>query len=423
MVAKGRGSADAVSAEAEPTLRAMTVVGIETASHPLRSEIRLLLRIAMAVFVWTVGIGILNGTDVVDFDQKVLLSHVHAGTLGWITTCVFAASLWLFGGAASAAQADVARRLTQFSAVVLPVFALTFAFTYEEPRAILGTLALIAIVGFFAWVVGRARQLELTTVHLGFLAAVATSVVGGVIGVLLATEIATGRNVLTDGGSDAHPATMVVGFLIPVGMGLAEWGLRGGALGPAGRLGTAQVALPFVGGLVLMVGLLLDIDALPPLATLIELVGVIIFFKRLGGPIRAVVWSERSPGRYAAASALAIIANIIFINYLAGANGGDFDLVPIHQILALDHMMFIGVLTNAILAMLLVASTSPSRWPRLDDVVFAGINLGLLAFVVALIAELTWLKQIATPVMGVCILAGLLDRALALTTEAAPART
>ena len=392
----------------------MSVVGIDTSSHPLRTEIRLLLRVAMTVFVWTVGIGILNGTDVVDFDQKIILSHVHAGTLGWITTCVFAASLWLFGGSADEKQTAVARRLTQYSAVVLPVFALTFAFTYQEPRAVLGTLALLAIIGVFAWVVGRSRQIELTTVHLAFLAAVATSVIGGVIGVLLATEIATGRNVVTDGGSDAHPATMVVGFLIPVGMGLAEWGLRGGALGPAGRLGTAQVALPFVGGLVLMVGLLLDVDALPPLATLIELAGVIIFFKRLGPSIRAVAWRESSAGRYAAASALAIIANIIFINYLAGANGGDFDLVPVNQLLALDHMMFIGVLTNAIFAMLLVASTSESRWPRLDDIVFVGMNVGLIGFFVSLIAELTWMTRIATPLMGACILAGLVDRALAL---------
>ena len=49
---------------------------------------KLLLQVAMVVFVWTIGIGILNGTDVVDFDRKVLLSHVHAGTLGWITTSV-----------------------------------------------------------------------------------------------------------------------------------------------------------------------------------------------------------------------------------------------------------------------------------------------------------------------------------------------
>ena len=400
----------------------MNAVTSDPDAHPLGAEVKLLLQAAMVVFVWTVGIGILNGTDLVDFDRKVLLSHVHAGTLGWITTSVFAASIWLFGATATEGQHRVARWLARATLVVLPVFALTFAFTYEEPRAIIGTAALAVIVGMFAWLVVRARRVTMTTVHLGFLAAVATSVIGGVIGVLLATEIATGENVLTDGGSDAHPATMVVGFLIPVGMALAEWALRRGDLEPAGRLGTAQMAFPFVGGLVLMLGLLLDIDALPPISTLIELVGVVIFFRRMWQPLRAVVWTERTPGRYAAASAVAIIANVVFLNYLAGANEGDFDLVATHQILALDHMMFVGVLTNAIFAMLLLATAERSRWPALDDAVFIGMNVALLGFVVALLAESTWLMRIATPVLGVCILAGLADRSMALLGQRTDSR-
>jgi hypothetical protein len=213
---------------------------------------------------------------------------------------------------------------------------------------------------------------------------------------------------------------MVVGFLIPVGMALAEWGLRGSDLEPAGRLGTAQIAFPFVGGLVLMIGLLLDIDALPPMSTVIELVGVVIFFKRMWRPLREVRWADRSPGRYAAASAFAIIANIVFLNYLAGANAGDFDNVGIHQILALDHMMFVGVLTNAIFAMLLVATGSRSQWPTLDTVVFAAMNVALLGFVVSLLAEATWLMRIATPVLGTAIIVGLVDRAVALFPAAAP---
>ena len=387
--------------------------------HPLRSEVRLLLQTAMVVFVWTVGIGILNGTDLVTFDRKVVLSHVHAGTLGWITTSVFAASMWLFGPGSTEGQLRYARSLARYSVVVLPVFALTFAFTYEEPRAVLGTLAVLGILGMFGWVVSRARGLVLTTVHLGFLAAVATSVVGGVIGVLLATEIATGRNVLTDGGAEAHPATRVVGFLIPVGMALSEWGLRGNdALPPAGRLGTAQIALPFIGGVLLMIGLLLDVAPLPPLAALIELVGVGIFVARLWRPFRAVSWGAHAPGRWAACSMWAIVANILFLNYLVGANGGDFDKVGINQILAVDHMMFVGVLTNAIFAMLLVATANESRWARLDGFVFAGVQLGLVGFVVSLLAESTPLMRVATPVLGLSILVGLLDRTLALADGA-----
>lgn len=383
-------------------------------THPLRREVKLLLQVAMAVFVWTVVIGILNGADVVDFDRKVLLSHVHAGTLGWITTSVIAASIWLFGGDADEGEVRSARSLVRGAVVILPLFALTFAFTYAEPRAVIGFLALGTIVGTFAWVVRRARLIELSTVHLGFLAAIATSVIGGVIGLLLAIEIATGSNVVTDGGGDAHPATMVVGFLIPVGMALAEWGLRGSSLERAGRLGTAQVALPFAGGILLMLGLLLDVDALPPLATLLELGGVAIFLKRLWQPLRHVAWRVRSPGRYAAAAAAAIVVNIIFLNYLVTANAGDLDLVGIHQILALDHTMFIGVLTNAIFALLLVATAGATRWPRLDGVVFVGMNVALVGFVVSLLAEADWLTRLATPVLGACILAGLLDRTMVL---------
>ena len=117
---------------------------------------------------------------------------------------------------------------------------------------------------------------------------------------------------------------------------------------------------------------------------------------------------------FAAAAAVAILVNIVFINYLVAANEGDVDLVATNQILALDHTMFIGVLTNAILALLLVATVdTPLRWPRVDDVLFVGMNVSLLAFVVGLLAESTWAIRIATPVLGACILVGLLDRGLA----------
>ena len=112
----------------------MTVT-VDAGEHPFRREVVLLLQLAMVVFVWTVGIGILNGTDIVDFSHKVILSHVHAGTLGWITTAVFAASLWLFGENVSEGELRAGRFLARAAMVTLPVFALTFAFTIEEPRA------------------------------------------------------------------------------------------------------------------------------------------------------------------------------------------------------------------------------------------------------------------------------------------------
>ena len=166
-----------------------------------------------------------------------------------------------------------------------------------------------------------------------------------------------------------------------------------------------------------MIGLLFDIDPLPPLAALIELAGVVIFVIRCP-PMPPGATGATGPGRFAAAAAMAIVANIVFINYLAAANEGDFDLVPDHQILALDHMMFVGVLTNAIFAMLALATLTDVRWPRVDDFVFWGMNLGLVGFFVSLLAESTALERIATPLMGVAITAGLVEHTLRLGTHA-----
>lgn len=376
-------------------------------AHPLRREVLLLLQVAMVVFVWTVVIGILNGTDIVDFSRKTVLSHVHAGTLGWITMCVFAASLWLFGATATSGQARAARGLVLLAINALPAFALTFALTYGEGRAVMGSFALAAIVGFFLWVLARLRSVEITTVHLGFLAAVATSVAGGTIGVLLATKIATGRHVLPSGSEDAHPGTMVVGFLIPVGMALAEWALRWPTLRKASRLGTAQMVLPFIGGILLMLSFLLDVEPLAPVAALIELAGVIIFIVRHLGAAKRVSWKTPTPARYAVAAGIAVVANILFINYLAGRHKGDFDLVPTEQLLAMDHMMFIGVLTNAIFGLLLVVARRDGRGTLADNAIFAGMNVGLVGFVVSLLGDLTWLARISTPLMGASILTGL----------------
>ncbi len=361
----------------------------------------------MVVFIWTVVIGILNGTDIVDFNRKTVLSHVHAGTLGWITMCVFAASLWLFGAFANETAVKYARILTVAAIIALPAFAFTFSLTYGNPRPIIGSFALATIVGFFLWVVWRARGMELSVTHLGFLAAVATSVVGGTIGVLLATRIATGREVIPTGATDAHPGTMVIGFLVPVGMALAEWCFGWPTLKAATKLGKWQIALPFIGGIMLMVSLLFEITALAPIAALVELAGVVLFVKRMWPNFRAVAWLQGSTARFAAAAGIAIVVNIMFINYLAARYEGDFDKVPDRHLLALDHTMFVGVLTNAIFGLLLGVTQKDTRGRAVMDAVFYGMNVGLIGFVISLLADSIWLERIATPLMGVSILAAL----------------
>ena len=200
---------------------------MDLAAHPYRSQIRLLLATALILFVFTVVIGILNGTDLVDFDRKVLLTHVHVGTLAWITLSVFASTLWLFADRPLEGGLDTWARLgAPLAAGTVVAYDLTFLTTTGWSRPVLGTLTALAIIGWFLWAVALARRTEVSVPMWGLLAALATSVTGGILGVLYGILIASrgDAKVLPAGGEDAHPATMVVGFLVPVGLALIECG-------------------------------------------------------------------------------------------------------------------------------------------------------------------------------------------------------
>ena len=292
-----------------------------------------------------------------------VLSHVHAGTLGWITTSVFAASLWLFGAGASDGRGAVRPGLTRAvgrrpagvrADVRLHLRGAAGDHRHRSP--------LLAILGVFAWVVARARhdrahdrapRLPGRRRHVG----------------------RRRRDRRAARHRDRHrprrrsPTAAATptrrrwssASSSPSGWRWPSGGCAGSDLEPAGRLGTAQMALP--------VRRRPAADGRPAAR----------HRRRCRRWPRSSSWpassssssgsggrSARSRGASARpaatppASAIAIIANIVFLNYLAGANGGDFDLVGDHQLLALDHMMFVGVLTNAIFALLLVATASRS---------------------------------------------------------------
>ncbi len=372
-------------------------------------EIRVLLLAAMAIFTYTIVIGILNGTDIVDFDRRRILGHVHGGTLGWLTLAVFAASFWLFGESApiSARERQVVRGLAGLAIVSFACYVAAFSLTYGWWRPILGTASAAAIVGVFAWVLTRAGKTVLGVPHWGFLAALGTSVVGGVLGILLGLEIATGNNFLPDGGEDAHPATMVVGFLIPVALAMSEWAFSFPHPPKATRAGVIQMVFPFLGGVVLMLSLLLDIVPLAPVAILLEVVGVAIFLVRMWPSFRAVEWMLPRPNRYAVLSAASVVFVIGLAQYWVIKYEGDFDLVPTNQLLGLDHTQFIGAMTNSLFAMLLSATMVGGRGKRIDQVIFVLVNVGLIGFAAGLLFDVTALKRIFAPTMGTGLLIGL----------------
>ncbi len=384
---------------------------MDLATHPYRPQIRLLLTTALILFVFTVVIGILNGTDIVDFERKVLLAHVHVGTLAWITLSVFASTLWLFSDRPlDGWLGSWARVGAPVAAGTILAYDVAFLVTTGWIRPVLGGVAAAVILGWFAWAVTMARTAPVSVPQWGLLAALATSVTGGVLGVLYGILIASrgDAKVLPAGGEDAHPATMVVGFLVPVGLALVEWWLRPDeARVPATRAGFWQMALLFLGGFTLMLGVLLDAVPLIMLNLPFEIIAIGIFLRRNWASLRSVGWGEGRPSPFLAAATVAVIWNLGMLIYLLSKYADDFDAAPDRLLLALDHTMFIGVLTNALFAQLLFATARQGGLlAGADKVVFWLVNVGLAGFWFGLVLDEAWPKQAFTPLMGLGILLG-----------------
>ena len=372
-------------------------------TSPHTAQIRLLLSTALALFTFTVVIGILNGTDLVDFEHKALLTHVHVGTLGWITMGVIAAALWLFAlGDPAGKDARLVRLLGYATPLSITAYSLAFLTTASILRPLLGALVGLVILATFVWTLRQARGRTLSVPHVGILAAVLMSVIGAVLGILLGLRLA-GNESITIRTADAHPAAMVVGFLVPVGMALSEWALDGGSiLRRATRAGWFQIGLPVLGGIFVIIGLLLDIVPLVTFSLPFEVIGLIILIVRMRPALMATSFTSTTTGRHGFMALVYLIVNLGILVYLIAKYFSKEIDPPAHLLLALDHSIFIGVMTNGILALIMRFRRPVSA--TIDHLVFAGLNAGVAVFIVGLLAESAPLKQTATPIMGGAIL-------------------
>ncbi len=377
-------------------------------ASPHESEIRLLFAVAALVFTVTVLIGMLNGQQVLQLSRDVLLTHVHAGTLGWITLGVFALSLWLFGLDERTSQpSQYVRWLSVVAAIAVPCYIAAFLSGNFIARAVFGAPVLLVVLGFFGWVIARASQAPLGVARLALLGAYLTLSLGALLGVLLQFEFASGQFFLPAGAFAAHPGALVTGYLVLVGMAVSEWRLRPTTRGDF-RLGVAQISCFFASGLLLMVAFLADIVPLLALNTLLLIAGVAIYIWRFGLRVARAGWLTRSGERFFAASAVFIVVNIALTVFLTvGLVTQMFtpETIPEGVLLAMDHTMFIGVMTNALFGMIQVGVEGRrATWAWANDAVFWGMNVGLAGFAVGLITGETLLYRVFTPIMGLAIL-------------------
>lgn len=158
-----------------------------------------------------------------------------------------------------------------------------------------------------------------------------------------------------------------------------------------------------------MLGSLLDIFALILLIVPFQVIGVLIYLGRVGRRIVQTRWLEGTNGRLFGLSAIFLAINVAMIAYLVSVYADRFEEVPPWLFFALDHSIFIGVMTNALFG-LVYEMARPQRtfWPWADHLLFWGMNIGLVGFVVGLMLEEAVLKRMFTPLMGASILVAIL---------------
>ena len=365
----------------------------------------------LGIFALTALIGLVNATKIIGgLDQNTLLTHLHSGTLGWITMGVIGVAVWMFGGGSTTVGRNVG-----ISALATAAYVLAFWSGNFVARAVFGTLELAVIVGWWWWVLSRSLMQGLGTISvpkLSVLLALTTLVIGSTVGVILQVLFAT-NNVNEQNGVliGVHASAQVGGYLVLVAAGIAEWRLAGDRRTTAG---VVQATLLFLAGLLLAIGILMNLTPALLLSNLFQTVAIVMIAIRAGRNAFGVGWGQPTGQRHEAIGiAWLVVALILFIvltqQLIAAA--GDNTKVPAGLFIALDHTMFIGVMTNVLFGAVL-ALEAPRTWPWADHVIFWGMNVGAAAFVAVLLtsgssagaAAFAHPVAFTAPIMGLSVL-------------------
>ncbi len=359
----------------------------------MRTDTRSAFQYGLGIFTLTALLGLANATQLFGaLDRNTLLTHLHSGTLGWITMGVVGLTLWMFGGR----DRNMAVRI---SALSTAAYVLAFWSGNVYARATFGATELLVILYWWWYAVSSGRREGFGSLDIPKMSAVfglTTLVVGSSIGVLAQVLLASSGSIPTNPDLvGAHASAQTGGYLVLVSAGFIEWQLTGG--GKRGMLGLVQIGLLFVGGLILSFSLLLAqqlgpqaSQALPGIATLLTLVGIVIVAFRLGRAAMGVSWTSGGKRHIAIAVPFLIVAVILqaFLVQQFIAAQGDVNKVSVGLLHSLDHSYFVGLMTNTLFGSILLFQAGGQRsWAWADNIVFWGLNIGAAAFIAVLLTQ------------------------------------
>jgi hypothetical protein len=386
----------------------------------LASASRITLTAAAAIFTYTIIIGILNGMDIWEPEHDVLMSHVHSGTLGWITLGVAGIAFLMFSEGRDVPAREqhqvTTMAWTLIGAVVLYVLAFLAGdsiFDDRIQRPIFGTVLFVVVIWLLVWFVNAYRAYGIAgAARLGLLLAWISLLIGALFGVILGLYTSNGEVPGLDDETaarfaDAHPPAMVIGYLLLAGFAVVEWLLHDD---DDGRAGSVQMWLLFAAGIVINIAFVTGKDEqLAGPANLLMIAALVTLLWRSRSMLGPDGWRRAGVGMFPRFALLFLIVYLVLLTVLVSwiiRDVVDFDALTESQeglLLAFDHTMFIGVMTNIMFGVLALRLTS-ARVALANKVLWWGVNIGLTGFALGLLTTTALLKQIFAPIMGLSLL-------------------
>ena len=248
------------------------------------------------------GLGDSAGLGGAGRSGPALIAHVHAGSLGWLTLAALAVAVRMADDGGQTEPRLASGRFGIYVSCVTVVavagFVAAAAAGSAAAEAWTGTAALLAILGFMAWLVvlSRATRIRWGAPQVGMAGALVVLVAGAILGAISAGDTASGNATGAASLGSAHSAVLVVPFVLLAATAVVEWaaGRPSSDYEPVTTAGLVQVGALLVAAAVIIAGVPGTDIALVEANIPLELGGIAIFLIRVGPLLLTAGWAKGS---------------------------------------------------------------------------------------------------------------------------------
>lgn len=350
------------------------------------------------LFLINILFGFNNAVTTGTIPRWMILIHLHAGAIGWITLSLIGLAIWIFTGTRSVSQAYVRwiRWLVWLAILVFAGYILAFGIAFSQTGEFLALLPIFGIAAalvIWATVIYAFTQLSrqpvVTTVHVLVAGGLLVAAVGGTMGFLLGLEYVVGvfLPIEVPDRVGVH-AGMMDAYILLVASAIVEWFVLKDTAGHWTWPGLAQAIAGTVAAILVPIAFLTNrIEQLLPIFAVFLLIFLALFLVRMGWRAIRANPLHAGPDAWGFFGALWLVVYVVMFLYAAVGLQGNFGAAPDWFPAVFAHAGFVGMMTNLLFGVYSVRTRRvPDRFAWSEPAALWLVNLGLVVFAALKIA-------------------------------------